>query len=119
MVLAYKTIQFLLVIAIALIFSHVFISGMLLNFLLLMPFCKAWLVKGGKSQSSKNELYTKILSGQIPCLEYSRALVNSLCGFFYFTLVASILFVAKLHEKDIKVVESMQAAMPCPECGKQ
>jgi hypothetical protein len=41
MILAYRTIQFLLIIAIALIFSHVFISGMLLNFLLLMPFLKA------------------------------------------------------------------------------
>lgn len=63
MVVAYKTIQFLLVIAIALIFSHVFISGMLLNFLILMPFCKAQFVKGGKSKSSTTELHNKLLSG--------------------------------------------------------
>lgn len=49
MVIAFKTIQFLLVISIAIICAHVIISGMLLNFLILMPYCKARFVKGGKS----------------------------------------------------------------------
>jgi len=101
MVIAFKTIQFLLVIAIAIICAHVIISGMLLNFLILMPYCKARYVKGGKSVQSIRELHGKLLSGQIPCLEFTRAFVNSLFGFFYFFMVVTILFVAKLHEKDM------------------
>lgn len=94
MVLAFKTIVFLLVIAIAIICAHVIISGMLLNFLILMPYCKARYVKGGKSVQSIRELHDKLLSGQIPCLEFTRAFVNSLFGFFYFSMVITILFVA-------------------------
>ena len=74
---------------------------MLLNFLILMPYCKARYVKGGKSVQSVRELHSKLLSGQIPCLEFTRAFVNSLFGFFYFSMVVTILFVAKLHEKDM------------------
>lgn len=40
-VLAFKSIQFMMVIAIAIIFSQVFISGMLLNFLIFTPYLKA------------------------------------------------------------------------------
>lgn len=47
--MAYKSIQFLLVIAIALIFSQVFISGMFLNFLIFNPYFRARLIKGGRS----------------------------------------------------------------------
>ena len=63
MVLAFKRIQFHLVISIAIICAHVIISGMLLNFLILMPYCKAKYVKGGKSVQSIRELHSKILSG--------------------------------------------------------
>jgi hypothetical protein len=40
-VMAFKNIQFMMVIAIAIIFSQVFISGMLLNFLIYTPYLKA------------------------------------------------------------------------------
>jgi hypothetical protein len=40
MIKAYKNIQFMMMIAIAVIFSQVFISGMLLNFLIYTPYLK-------------------------------------------------------------------------------
>lgn len=46
---AYKSIQFMLVIAIALIFSQIFISGMLLNFLIYMPYLRVMLKGGDRS----------------------------------------------------------------------
>lgn len=45
LVLAFKSIQFMMVMAIAIIFSQVFISGMLLNFLIYMPYAKAYYSK--------------------------------------------------------------------------
>lgn len=53
----------MLVIAIALIFSQVFISGMLLNFLIFMPYFRAKYIKGGKSVAAHADHEQKLLSG--------------------------------------------------------
>jgi len=103
-ILAYKSIQFLLVIAIALIFSQVFISGMLLNFLIFMPYLRSKLIKSGKSLAAKADHEARLLSGQIFCLEFTRALYNSICGLFYILLVASILLTSRTLNDDIKSI---------------
>lgn len=57
-----------MVIAIAIIFSQVFISGMLLNFLIFTPYLKAnysQFIKPDQVTQSQNALFRALLSGQI------------------------------------------------------
>jgi hypothetical protein len=58
----------MMVIAIAIIFSQVFISGMLLNFLIFTPYLKAnysQFIKPDQVTQSQNALFRALLSGQI------------------------------------------------------
>ena len=96
-----------MVIAIAIIFSQVFISGMLLNFLIFTPYLKAKyskFIKPEQVTQSQNALFRALLSGQIQCLEFTRAVYNSICGVFYFGLVLTITIVESMHSDQIRTI---------------
>jgi hypothetical protein len=76
----------------------VFISGALLNFLIFVPYLRAKCSKAGKSEVAKQDLEARLLSGEIQCLEFTRAFYNSFCGLFYFGLVLTIVVVTRQQQ---------------------
>jgi hypothetical protein len=94
MIERYKNIQQSLVFGIAVIFSQVFVSGMLLNFLIYMPYCKAKCFPTSSShEQNVRNLHRALLSGQIQCFEFAKAIVNLFCAFFYVCVVYYISYV--------------------------
>ena len=112
-----------MVVAIAIIFSQVYISGMLLNFLIYTPYIKAnyshyikHLIKGEVS-NSQNALFRALLSGKIQCHEFTKALYNSICGVFYLGLVVLISYFMSTHSAEINTIMWQLEEKECTQCG--
>ena len=99
---SYKSMQSLLVWGIVIAIIHVFVCGFLLNFLIMAPYCKAF-----RSKADQKDHYSKILSGQIRCLEFTKAFFNGLCSAMYLATVITIYAIAERDKSEIAQILEM------------